>query len=240
MTNETTAADMIGDLVLANRILVDRGILDAFGHASVRDPKTSDVFHLARNKAPMLVTRDDILAFDLDAEPLTAGGERLYLERFIHSEIYRRRPDVGAVVHSHAASVLPFTMVRGVRLCPVCHMAGFVSSATPVFEIRDFAGDASDLLIRNQQLGQALANVLAEEPLVLMRGHGMTVVGATVRQAVFRAVYADSNARIQMDAMKLGDVTCLTDAEARAADLANSGQVDRAWTVWADEAAKRW
>lgn len=221
------------EVATANHVLYDQGILDGFGHVSARHSGQPDRFLLSRNLAPPLVTPADVLEFDLDGNAVDAPGAKPYLERFIHGEIYRRRPDVHGIVHSHAASVLPFSIVGGVRLCPVCHMSGFIKPGTPVFEIRHCAGEASDLLIRSSELGRRLAGCLGGHALVLMRGHGLTVVGATVRQAVFRAVYAEANARIQAAAMALGPVTGLTDAEADAADAANNGQIDRAWDFWA-------
>lgn len=232
MEGPNIRATLIDDLVHANHVLVDHGILDAFGHVSVRAANTVDRFLLARNMAPALVTKDDILEFDFEANAIGSTGIRVYLERFIHSEIYRRRSDISAIVHSHAPSIIPFTVARDVRLCPVCHMSGFITSSTPVFEIRNYCGDESDLLIRNRGLGAKLADVLGEEPLILMRGHGMTAVGSSIPQVVFRSIYAEVNARIQGEAMRLGALTYLTDAEARAADLANNGQIDRAWGVW--------
>ena len=221
------------EVATANHVLYDQGILDGFGHVSARHPGQPDRFLLSRNLAPPLVTPADVLEFDLDGSAVDAPGAKPYLERFIHGEIYRQHPDVHGIVHSHAASVLPFSIAGGVSLCPVCHMSGFIKSGTPVFEIRHCAGEASDLLIRSSELGRHLAGCLGGHALVLMRGHGLTVVGATVRQAVFRAVYAEANARIQAAAMALGPVTGLTDAEADAADAANNGQIDRAWDFWA-------
>lgn len=226
------------DVATANRILFNQGILDAFGHVSARHPADPQKFLLSRNLAPQLVTRDDILTIDLEGRVIDELGRQSYLERFIHAEIYRRRPDVMAIVHSHTASVLPFTISKNAKLCAVCHMAGFICSETPVFEIRDFAGEASDMLIRNSELGARLADCLGAKAVVLMRGHGMTVVGKDVRQAVFRAVYTESNARIQMNAMALGPVVPMTSQEGEAADAANSSQVDRAWSLWAMQAER--
>lgn len=227
---------LLEDVATANHILFDQGILDAFGHVSARHPSDPQQFLLSRNLAPPLVTQDDILTIDLEGRIIDKLGRQSYLERFIHAEIYRRRPDVMAIVHSHAASVLPFTISKTVKLCPVCHMAGFICSEAPVYEIREFAGEASDMLIRNAALGASLAECLGSNAVVLMRGHGMTVVGNDIRQAVFRAVYTEANARIQMNAMALGVMVPMTPEEAAAADEANSGQVARAWSFWARKA----
>ena len=233
---------LIDDLVAANHILFDQGIVDAFGHVSARHPLRVDRFLLACNVAPSLVGPQDIVEFDLDAAPVRADDRRLYAERFIHSEIYRARPDVNAVVHSHAASLLPFSIVRAAPLQPVCHMSGFLSGGAPVFEIRDVAGLESDLLVRNRELGAALARVLGDAALVLMRGHGATTVAATLPLAVYRAVYADVNARIQLVAERRGPITFLTEAEAEAeADAtaaANDTQVDRPWRLWRAQARR--
>ncbi len=225
------------DLALANHILFQQGVLDAFGHVSVRDPARPDRFLLSRNLAPALVQPEDILAFDLDgvAQP---PGVPVYLERFIHAAIYRSRPDVHSVVHSHSPSIVPFTVSQRHRLRAVCHMGGFLGGRVPLFEIRAHAGDASDLLTRDPALGQALADTLGQDAAaVLMRGHGITVVGDSLQQAVFRAVYAEKNAGIQAQAVALGgEPTYLTEAEARHADAANQGQVQRAWDFWSLQA----
>lgn len=224
------------DLVDANHILFDRGVLDAYGHVSARDPENPDRFLLARNMAPALVRPEDIQTFDLDAE--TTDERPSYLERFIHAALYRARPDVMAVVHSHSAAVLPFSVVdRPLRA--ISHMAGFLGVGAPVFEIRDSAGEASDLLIRNRDLGSSLADSLGAAAVVLMRGHGSVAVGASVQQAVHRAVFTELNARTQAEALKLGSCTYLTAEEASAAAASNDGQVLRAWELWRLQARSR-
>lgn len=228
----------IRELVDANHILFDQGVVDGFGHVSVRHPALPDRFLLARSMAPGLVAEKDILVFDLHGAPVEKDGPAVYLERFIHSEIYRGRPDVVAVIHSHSPSVVPFSAVTGTKLRPIFHMCGFLGAGTPVFEIRDFAGPSSDLLISDNRLGSALAQSLGSGPAVLMRGHGSTVVGSTLRQAVFRAVYTEVGARLQSEAMKLGPVTYLTEGEATATTNTNNTQIDRAWFLWL-KAARR-
>jgi ribulose-5-phosphate 4-epimerase/fuculose-1-phosphate aldolase len=227
------------ELALANRILFDQGVVDGFGHVSLRHPDRPDCFLLARSMAPALVTAEDIICFGSEGEPLDARGRAVYLERFIHSEIFRARPDVMSVVHSHSPSVVPFGVVRGAKLCPICHMSGFLAPAATVFEIRDTAGPGSDMLIRDRRLGEALACSLGVHAAVLMRGHGSTVVGTSLHQAVFRAVYTEVNARLQAEAMRLGAVTFLTDAEAAAASRTNDGQIDRAWELWRLQAERK-
>lgn len=222
----------IRELVDANHILFNQGVVDGFGHVSVRHPTFPDRFLLARSMAPGLVTEKDVLVFDLEGAPVEKAGPAVYLERFIHSEIYRTRPDVVAVIHSHSPSVVPFSAVTGTKLRPIFHMCGFLGLGTPVFEIRDFAGLSSDLLISDKRLGAALAQSLGSGPAVLMRGHGSTVVGSSLRQTVFRAVYTEVGARLQTEAMKLGPVTYLTEGEAVATTNTNNTQIDRAWFLW--------
>jgi ribulose-5-phosphate 4-epimerase/fuculose-1-phosphate aldolase len=234
---QTEIASLIEDLVDANHILFHQNVLDGFGHVSARCPERPDRFWLSRNMAPALVQAADILEFESDGAVVRPDGRAVYLERFIHSEIYRARPDVAAIVHAHSASVIPFGVVRGVRLGAVCHMCGFLGAGAPVFEIRDFAGDGSDLLIRDHSLGAALASSLEDAPVVLMRGHGVTVVGSTLRQAVFRAVYTEVGARLQAEASRLGPVMFLTPAEAAATARTNDTQINRAWDLWRERSS---
>ena len=229
------AADraLVDKLVLANRILYRQGVVDGFGHVSVRHDQSSDHFLLARNMAPGLVRREDIVTFDLDGAAVDAAGRRVYLERFIHAEIYRVRPDVQSVVHSHSPNVIPFG-VTGTPLQPVFHMSGFLAEGSALFEIRDVAGD-TDMLISNASLGVALAAALGPRSTVLMRGHGSTVVGASLEQAVYRAFYAEVNARLQTQARQLGEVTYLNAVEAAKAAAINDTQLPRVWELWAHE-----
>jgi len=230
----------IRELVDANHILFDQGVVDGFGHVSVRHPERPERFLLSRSMAPALVTEQDVLEFDLDGNGVVPNSPAGYLERFIHGEIYRKRQDVMSVVHSHSPSVVPFSVVTGARLRPVCHMCGFLSEkGTPIFEIRDFAGPGSDLLITSGKLGAALADSLGQGPAVLMRGHGSTVVGSTLRQAVFRAVYTEIGARLQMEAMRLGPVTYLTEEETIGTTKTISTQYDRSWFLWLKAAERR-
>jgi HCOMODA/2-hydroxy-3-carboxy-muconic semialdehyde decarboxylase len=229
------AADpmLVEKVALANRILYRQGVVDGFGHVSARHDQSPGHFLLARNMAPALVRRDDILTFGLDGEALDAEGKRVYLERFIHAEIYRARPGVRAIVHSHSPSVIPFG-VTGEPLRPIFHMSGFLGEGAALFEIRDTAGD-TDMLISNANLGAALATALGERSTVLMRGHGSTVVGSSVEQAVFRAIYAEVNARLQIQALQLGEVTYLNAQEALKAAASNDTQLARVWDLWTRE-----
>src|SRR5881392_1512301 len=210
---------LIDKLVVANRILYRQGVVDGFGHVSVRHDASPGHFLLARNMAPGLVRAGDIVTFDLDG--------------FIHGEIYRARPDVQAVVHSHSPNVIPFG-VTGQALRPVFHMSGFLGEGSALFEIRDVAGD-TDMLVSNAPLGVALAAVLGSRSAVLMRGHGSTVVGASLEQAVYRAFYAEVNARLQIQAMGLGEVTYLNAQEAAKAAAINDTQLARVWELWRQE-----
>ena len=230
---------LVADLVDANHILFHQQIVDAFGHVSARSPADPGRYLMARNVAPGLVTAGDILEYAVDTgEAVTAAPPRLYLERYIHSEIYKARPDVMAVIHNHSPAVLPFTIVRGARLKPACHMCGFLGGdGPPLFEIRDSAGTGTDLLIRNRELGAALAQVLGSERVVLMRGHGCTIVAESVRVAVYRAIYTEVNAKLLLQALPLGAVETLTAAEAEATRVTNEGQVDRPWNLWKQRAA---
>jgi ribulose-5-phosphate 4-epimerase/fuculose-1-phosphate aldolase len=229
-------SDLIADLVTANHILAHQRVVDAFGHVSARHPEHPDRFLLARNMAPAQVQAQDILTFALDGTPLDAGDRRVYLERFIHGAIFRARPDVMAVVHSHSPAVLPFTVSRRARLQPICHMSGFLGAGAPLFEIREAAGEGSDLLVRDDRLGRALADSLGSASFVLMRGHGSTTVAPSLKLAVYRAVYAEVNARIQAQALQLGDPVYLTPEEAAAAMASTEGQVERPWNLWKAEA----
>ena len=222
---------LIDDLVSANHILFKEGVVDGFGHVSVRDERDPERFLLSRSIAPATVTARDVMEFGMDGEPLNARGRKPYLERTIHSEIYRARPDVVAVVHSHSPALIPFG-ITGTSLRPVFHMSGFLGLATPIFEIRETGGPATDMLIRDRKLGAALARTLGAAPFALMRGHGSVAVGATLKQVVYRAIYAEVNARLQSEALRLGTITYLNDAEAANAARANDGVIDRPWGLW--------
>lgn len=222
------------DLVaIANRILAMRGIVDGFGHVSVRCDANPTHFLIARSMAPALVRPADVLELDLDGAPTAPNSPASYLERFIHSEIYKCRPDVMAVVHHHAPSVIPFGATR-TPLRPLYHMSGFLAGGVPVFDIRCDAGD-TDMLISTPTLGAAHARCLGACSATLMRGHGATVTGASLPQVVYRSIYMELNARLQGDAMRLGEVQYLTDEEARLATDINSRTIGRPWALWVAE-----
>jgi ribulose-5-phosphate 4-epimerase/fuculose-1-phosphate aldolase len=227
---------LIEDLVAANHILASEGVVDGYGHVSVRHDKSPDRFLIARSLAPELVKPEDILELDLEGNAVDLRGRKLYLERFIHSEIYKTRPDVKSVVHHHSAAVIPFG-ITNVPLRPVYHMAAFVGLGVPVFEIREAAG-VTDMLISTPQLGRALAATLGDKPAALMRGHGAVVVGGAISEAVARSVYLQMNARLQAQAMALGgEITYLNAQEV--AKLGAPTWYDRAWELWKRKALGR-
>jgi ribulose-5-phosphate 4-epimerase/fuculose-1-phosphate aldolase len=232
-------AALIDDLVAANRILVDQAVVDGYGHVSVRHPADPQHYLMSRSIAPELVTAADIMEYDLDSNAIDAHGRTSYLERFIHGEIYRTRPDVKAVVHNHSPSVIPFG-VSTVPLRPLYHMSAFLGGGVPVFDIKTAAGGPTDMLVRNAALGRALAQTLGARPVALMRGHGAVVVGPNIQLAVFRSVYTEVNARLQAQAMALGGpVTYLDDEEARRATDSVGGTVVRPWELWRKKALGR-
>ena len=226
-------AALIDDLVLANHILARNGVLDAYGHVSVRSQRNPNHFFLARHLPAGVITKADIIEYDFDCKPVSGGGSQGYTERFIHGEIYRARPDVMAVVHSHPADVIPFS-VTGVPLRPLIHMAGFLPEPMPIFEIRK-AGGMTDMLIRDSSLGRALAQTLGDKPAALLRGHGDVVVAPSLHVVAGRSYYMMVNAKVEQQAILLsgGKVTYLDPEEARKA--AGQDGFERAWTLWKQE-----
>jgi ribulose-5-phosphate 4-epimerase/fuculose-1-phosphate aldolase len=229
---------LVEDLVAGSRILAMEGVLDAYGHISARSDKRPDRFLISRSRAPALVTAGDLMELGPDSEPAAGDPRKGFIERYIHGEIYRTRPDVMAVVHSHSASVIPFGVTR-TRLRPVYHMGAFLWSGAPVFDIRKERKD-NDLLVRDRPLGKALAETLGECTCVLMRGHGMTVVADAIPAVVYRAIYTEMNARLQMQAMQLeGPIEFVSDEEGRRSWAANSGTLERPWELWKARALGR-
>jgi HCOMODA/2-hydroxy-3-carboxy-muconic semialdehyde decarboxylase len=228
-------SELVEKVAKANRILYKLGVLDGFGHISARMDNSPDHFLLSCNRAPALVAPEDVLVYDMQGELAMQTDKRSYLERYIHSEIYRLRPDVMSVVHSHSASVIPFS-VTDVELKPIYHMSGFLGGGVARFEIRDTAGDDNDLLIRDRNLGEALATSLGRKNFVLMRGHGATIAAPSVEIAVFRAYYAESNAKLQLSAMTMNSpINFLKEKEALNAMATNEGQIKRAWDFWCQQ-----
>jgi HCOMODA/2-hydroxy-3-carboxy-muconic semialdehyde decarboxylase len=224
------------DLAAAYRILAEHGVIDAYGHVSLRSPRNPQRYYLARSLAPERVAQRDLIEYDLDSRPIDDGGRESVLERFIHAEIYRARPEVNCVVHNHSPSVVPFS-VTDVPMKALYHMAAFIGEGLPNFEIRDVK-QGSDLLIRDSFLGAALAKTLAAGPAALMRGHGSVVVGENLPRAVGRSIYLEQSARMQMQALLLagpgGRITYFDQAEVQAS-VARQDYV-RAWPLWRDKA----
>ena len=238
MKKLSASKGLIEDLVAASRILADHEVLDAYGHVSARSDKRPDRFILSRAVAPALVTAKDLMELDADSEALAGDKRKGFIERYIHGEIYRLRPEVMAVVHSHSPSSIPFGVTRS-KLRPIYHMGAFLWSGTPVYDIRKSV-EKNDLLIRDRPLGAALAKTLGSCSCVLMRGHGMTVVGDGVPEAVYRAIYTEMNARLQIQAGQLeGPIEFLSDEEGRRSTAANRGTLERPWELWKKEALGR-
>ncbi len=231
----TASRELVADVALANLILFDHDILDGFGHVSARHDQDPERFVMSRYVAPGIVTPADIREFGLDSEPVPERGEKHYSERFIHGEIYKARPDVMAVIHSHAPPLIPFG-ATGAPLRPMYHMSAHVGMGVPLFEIRDFQNEGQ-MLIRSAYLGRSLASTLAEKPMVLMRGHGATIVAASLHLAVYRAIYAALNAKLQMEAMRLGEVNYMNPEEVEACLAGVESTNERAWALWKKEAS---
>ncbi|CAN5512028.1 class II aldolase/adducin family protein [soil metagenome] len=226
--------DFKTDLVVAYRTLAAEGVIDAYGHVSMRSPNDPNRYFLARSLAPELVREEDLLEYDLDSNAIDAEGAVSVFERFIHGEIYKARPEINAVVHSHSATVVPFS-VCDIELKPIFHMAAFVGLGVPNFEIRD-SKQGSDLLIRDTYLGAALARTLGNCPATLMRGHGAAIVGENLPRAVGRAIYLEMSASMQMQLMSVGGrdmpITTIDDGEVAAA--VPRQDYGRAWGLWKD------
>jgi ribulose-5-phosphate 4-epimerase/fuculose-1-phosphate aldolase len=221
------------DVVIANRILAHEGVVDAYGHVSVRHPLDPTRYLLSRSRAPELVERGDIVEFDLEGKAVSGDTRAPYLERFIHGAIYEARPDVQAVVHAHAEAVLPFT-ISATPLRPVVHMASFIGARLPVWDIRDNFGD-TNLLVVNMAQGRDLARGLGGERVALMRGHGFVAAGRSLPEAVRIGVYMPVNARVLLDALRLGEVKALSrgEIEAHASMKPDDPAMWRAWEYWA-------
>jgi len=238
MKNKIAAgAALIDDLVSGSRILAAEGVLDGYGHISARSDKRPERFIMSRSRAPALVSAADLMELDADSEPLAGERRKGFIERYIHGEIYRSRPEVMAVVHSHSPSVIPFGVTK-TKLRPVYHMGSFLWSGTPVWDIRRVRED-NDVLVRDRGLGASLAQALGSCNCVLMRGHGMTVVGDSVQEAVFRAIYTEMNARLQLQAETLeGPIQFLSETEGKRSTEANRGTLERPWELWKQKAMR--
>jgi HCOMODA/2-hydroxy-3-carboxy-muconic semialdehyde decarboxylase len=230
--------DELRDLAIANRILAREGVVDAFGHVSLRHPGRPDRFFLARSRSPELVTPDDLMEFALDGTPVDARGRTPYSERFIHGAIYEKRPDVHSVIHNHSHEIIPYG-ITPVKLRPVLHVGGAIGEEVPVWDIRRKFGD-TNMLVVNMDQGRDLAATLGRNRVALMRGHGCAVAGTTLREAVFTAVYLQVNAKLQTEAMALSDdVQYLSPGELALTKEMLSQQIglDRAWEYWTRRAS---
>lgn len=222
---------LLEDIVIGSRILADFGVLDGFGHVSARHPTNPNHFLMARSLAPALVTADDIMEFDLDGNAVDLRGRAVFLERFIHGEIYKARPDVMSVVHTHSPGIIPFSVTK-VPLQAMYHNPSFLAAGVPVWDIRKDFGE-TNMLVRDSAIGKSLAQALGDKSVVLMRGHGDVTVAPSVKMAVFRAYYTDVNAKLQSQAIALGgEVNYLTPGEGEKADKTNFAVLDRIWNLW--------
>jgi ribulose-5-phosphate 4-epimerase/fuculose-1-phosphate aldolase len=220
------------ELVMANRILFNEGILDAFGHVSIRHPEHADRYIMGWARAPELIDDADLIEFALDGTPLDAGGRAPYLERFIHGALYELRPDVMAVCHNHTLSILPFSISKSVRLRPVIHTGSVLGGEVPVWDIADEFGSDTNLLVINMDQGRSLARAVGQGRAALMRGHGSVVVAGNVPGVVSACLAMDKNARVQLQAEQLGDYIALSEGELRRRPASEPGQPplpDRAW-----------
>jgi ribulose-5-phosphate 4-epimerase/fuculose-1-phosphate aldolase len=225
-------------VALANRMLANEGVLDAFGHVSIRHPADPGRYLLSRSRSPALIEAADILEFTLDSEPVERPTVQLYAERVIHGCIYQARPDVMAVCHHHAPAVMPFC-ITGTLLVPVIHVAAIMGDTVPFWDQRDDFGD-SNLLVVKPEEGHSLARALGPHSAVLMRRHGATVVGGNVRELVFRSIAMCQNAEYQMRALALGSFGPLTPGETKLAAAVNlgPGPLTRAWDYWTARAER--
>ena len=242
-TNPFRAA--VRDVVIANRILAHQGVLDAYGHVSMRDPTDSSRFLLSRSLSPGSVTAEDVILFGGDGEPVSPDEKRpLYVERHIHSAVYEKRPDAMAVVHSHAEDVLPFTITKR-KLRPVLHTIGNMGDNIPVWDLATNFGDRTALVVTNMAQGRDLARCLACDRMALMRGHGFVCLGYSIYDLVRLSVYIPKNARVQMAAMRM----CLPADDESGVHYLSTGEIEsrlaldpmspamlRGWEFWAREA----
>ncbi|HZS83522.1 MAG TPA: class II aldolase/adducin family protein [Stellaceae bacterium] len=228
----TKLDEQVYDLAVANRILAREDVVDGYGHVSIRHPGRADRFFVSCSRSPELVEVADIVEVDLDCKPIEASDRQMYTELPIHAAIYKLRPDVMAVVHSHAYEVIPYSTSK-TKLRPILHSAGVIGHEIPVWDIRDRFGD-TDMLVRTMEQGLDLAARLGRNDVVLMRGHGCVVTAESLPLAVRAAVYLKVNAKVQTEAMAFGENRFLSDGEISAirGKTAPSG-IRRLWEYWA-------
>ncbi len=223
--------DVLDDLAAASCILVQQGVFDAAGHVSMRHPHDPARFLMSRSLAPALVTAGDIMEFTLDCEPCGGDARQPFIERHLHGGVYRARPDVMAVAHAHSPSVVPFGLT-GTPMLATYHNAAFLAAGVPVFDIRAKFG-STDIVISSADRGTALGEALGDKAVLLLRAHGFVAVGPSLQAAVFRAIFTEISARIQLQAAALGGPTAALDAEeGRKADLINLATLGRSWELW--------
>src|ERR1700674_1216406 len=224
--------DVRYELARASRMLANEGVLDAFGHVSLRHPGDPNRFLLSRSRSPQLIEPGDILEFTLDAEPVRAPTQPLFAERVIHGCIYQARPDVMAVCHHHAPAVMPFA-IAGVPIVPVFHLGAAGGATVPFWNQRDDFGDTNLLVVKPEE-GRSLARALGPHGAVLMNNHGATVVGRDLRELVSRSIFMCQNAEYQLRAHLLGKVATLTAGETRLASTLNAlpNVTNRTWEYW--------
>jgi HCOMODA/2-hydroxy-3-carboxy-muconic semialdehyde decarboxylase len=222
---------VLEDLAAASRILVDQGVFDAAGHVSMRHPDNPDRFLMSRSLAPALVTADDIMELSLDCEPFDPKGRNPFIERFLHGGVYKKRADVMAIAHGHSTAVIPFGLVA-TPMRATYHNAAFLAAGVPVFDIRERFG-ATDIVISSAEKGAALADALGDKAVLLLRAHGFVAVAPTLPSAVFRAIFTEVSARVQLQAAALGGpMAALDEEEGRKADAINLATVGRSWELW--------
>lgn len=222
---------VLEDVAASSRILADQGVFDAAGHVSMRHPGHAERFLMSRSLAPQMITADDIMEFDLDCNAIDARGRNGFIERYLHGEIFKARPDVMAIAHSHSASTIAFGL-SNVPMRAMYHNAAFLAAGVPVFDIRDKFG-TTDIVVSSADKGAALAAVLADKPVALLRAHGMVAVGPSLPVAVFRAIFTVTSANIQHQVLALGGpVAALDEEEGRIADVVNVQTVGRSWDLW--------
>jgi HCOMODA/2-hydroxy-3-carboxy-muconic semialdehyde decarboxylase len=227
---------LLNDLVFANRILANEGVVDAFGHVSIRDPDNPNRYVQSCSRAPELVKADDLMDFSLIGEALDGQGRTPYSERMIHGAIYEARPEINAVIHNHAYEVIPFG-VTGVPLRPIMHTCGVIGSDIPTWDIREKFGETDHLVVTMEQ-GRDLARCLGNRRVALMKRHGCAIAGRTLREAVATAIYLQVNARLLLQALQLGTPDYLTPRETEiCSTLATTPPgIDRAWEYWCGRA----
>jgi ribulose-5-phosphate 4-epimerase/fuculose-1-phosphate aldolase len=230
--------DVIEELVTANRILAHEGVVDSFGHVSVRHPERKDRYLLSRARAPERIEPADIMEFTLEGEPVNAKGRKPYLERFIHGAIYEKRPEVQSVVHNHSPSTIPFG-ITGKKLKPLLHMCASIGHDVPLWDSHDKFGNTA-LLVTDMKMGRDLAKRLGKGRTALMRGHGAVVAGFSIRHAVYVSIYLELNAKLQMQAMQMGKIKFLYPGEVDAV-MARTGPygINRAWENWCRRAGRK-